>query len=333
MSNTQRVAAIVVNYGTADLALLAVESLLAQPSGRTLQVHLVDNAAPGDDAAILRQTVRDRGWETRVQLHLNAQNVGFGRANNRVMELLARAETVPEYVLFLNPDAVVRNDVVARLVAVLDKDPGAAFAGPTLRLAGTGALRQAAFQFPHLGTVWQRALNIPVLYQIAPHWRIGLDCGPLPIVVDWVSGACVLARVSTLAALQGFDARFFLYWEEVDLMHRGARAGWRCWHVPNAEALHVEGASTGIASHQAAPHRLPACYYESWRMYFHCNRGRAYALAAATLWMVGAWGHIAVSATRGKPATAVPLGLTGDLWRYVLRPLLGLPGRQRSMSR
>lgn len=314
------VAVIIVNYRTADLAVAAVDSLFEHPSASDLQVHVIDNASPCDDAEQLRQAICDRDWTGLVHLHRSPTNVGFGRANNAVLAMLQA--NPPEYVLLLNPDARVRNDVVARLRAALDADPNAAFAGPLVRHAGTGALRQAAFRFPHLGTVFQKALESPVLFRRFPHWEIGVESGSAAQLVDWMAAACVLVRYQVLSDLGGFDPRFFLYWEEVDLMHRGQRAGWRCWHVPLAQAEHVEGASTGFTISLDARRRMPAHFYQSWRIYFLANRGRSYALAAAALWLVGAWLHIGTSVLRKRQPVA-PSGLTVDILRYVIGPLVG----------
>ena len=77
------IAVIVVNYGTAPLAVSAVESVLErQHGGRLVEIHLVDNASPNDDAAFLRETHAAKGWGERVTLHLENENRGFGRGNN-----------------------------------------------------------------------------------------------------------------------------------------------------------------------------------------------------------------------------------------------------------
>lgn len=116
----------------------------------------------------------------------------------------------------LNPDATVRTDVVQQLSAFLDGTPDAGFAGPVLRQSATGALREAAFWFPNLVKVFQRAINFARLYSALPGWRIGFPSGDRPLRVDWVSGACVMARFDAIHDCGGFDEDFFVHWEEVD---------------------------------------------------------------------------------------------------------------------
>ena len=321
------VAAIIVNYRTADLALKAAESLLQQPSGAKLALHIVDNTSETGECAYLQRALSQRGWDRQVTVHCNRENVGFGQANNQVFRHLSDGTDVPEFVLLMNPDAYVETDALARLLSAMTTDPDAAFAGPALRLPGSGTLRQAAFRFPHLGTVFQRALQSPRLFALKPRWMIGLESGADTRRVDWVSGAFVLLRFKPVMALGGFDPDFFLYWEEVDLMRRAARKGWSCLHVPGAEAFHAEGAATRLASHQPGPPDYPAYYYESWRLYFTKAHGRIYTLMAACLWLLGSWICRFSTAMRGRPAPTIPVELTGRVVRHVILPLFRLSHR------
>lgn len=324
------VAAIIVNYETAESALAAAASLLAQPSGATLRVLIVDNPGPSRGVAHLEAALSRPELCGRVELVRNQTNVGFGRANNMALERLQAKHPPPEFVLLMNPDAHVRSDALSRLIAALKADSAADFAGPSLRLPETAALRHAAFRFPHLGTVFQRAINSRRFNAAMPAWRMGLESGSQTRRVDWVSGACVLARFRALVDLGGFDPRFFLYWEEVELMKRAAKAGRYVLHVPGAEVFHAEGLSTGQASHHEGRPDFPAYYYDSWRLYFLLSHGRAYALVAAMLWLVGASVQLAVSQARKRSAYGLPLGVLGHVWRRVLLPLLGVSYKGKS---
>jgi GT2 family glycosyltransferase len=84
MPMTTDVAVVIVNYGTADMAIAAADSVLNRTAdGLTVEVHLVDNASPGNDAEVLRQAASR--WGDAVTLHLEPTNHGFGRGNNVVL--------------------------------------------------------------------------------------------------------------------------------------------------------------------------------------------------------------------------------------------------------
>ena len=124
------IAVIIVNYGTPELAINAVQSVLDRKHhGRNVKIHLVDNASPGEDAKIFEKVHLERDWGAGVRLWLEVENHGFGRGNNRVLDTLATEALPPEYVFLLNPDAVLVNEAIAVLADALDADSRVAAAG------------------------------------------------------------------------------------------------------------------------------------------------------------------------------------------------------------
>src|SRR5205085_1884453 len=71
--------------------------------------------------------------------------------------------------------------------------------------------------------------------------------GQESVVVDWLSGACMLAKRAALTAVRGFDERFFLYWEDADLCRRLRNRGYHVRYVPGATAIHRVGQSSRAA--------------------------------------------------------------------------------------
>ena len=128
-------------------------------------------------------------------------------------------------------------------------------------------------------------------------------------------------RMAALRQVGVFQPAFFLYFEEVELMHRLALAGWGRLYVPAALVSHDEGAATGAAQARAARRRLPPYRYHSWRIYFALTQGtpRAILLALAALG-AGLFNHLQ-RGLRGKAPT-VPPHFFGDHLRHALWPLL-----------
>jgi len=310
-----------VNYGTAGLAAQAVRSALAQnvPDGQ-LVVHLVDNAAPGDDATTLRDLHRREGWGARVVLHLEGVNHGFGRGNNVALRALTAAAPRPDHILLLNPDATLETGAVAALSGFLDKTPTAGCVGAKITQPGTGPV-SAAFRFPTALVEFVSAANLGPLTRVAGG-RTLWHSPDLPTQkVDWVAGAAVMLRMDALADAGFFDPDFFLYFEETELMHRLARHGWSCWYLADAEVIHLEGAATQVSSGAGQQDRRPAYWYASQRMYYAKTAPRAIAAARAVARWSGAVLHLLASRLRGRlpdqPRAYVP-----DFARHVLLPLV-----------
>lgn len=328
------VCVIIVNYGTADLALEAAASVLGKAAARVRDIHIVDNDSPHPssspspgaddttDAEVIARAIAARGWGARVKLHAESTNHGFGRGNNLVIAGLAAKASPPDKVFLLNPDARLDNAVVTILATFLDDHPKAGAVGARIEKPGHGPVT-AAFRFPGLISTFSDAVAFGPLSRLCARWQVPLAPDLPTSRVDWVSGAAVMFRMAALRDADMFDPEFFLYYEEVDLMRQLARKGWETWHVAEARVIHAEGAATGVHNGQSGRRRLPAYWYHSWQYYMRKNHGRPVALVACLAWAGGALLNNALSRLRGK-GPAAPLRLFSDLWAHAVRPLLGL---------
>lgn len=320
-----RVAVITVNYGIAGMAIAAVESVLAREhGGHEIEVHLVDNASPGGDAARFAEVHAARGWGDRVTLWLEDTNHGFGRGNNLVLRALASRETPPDYVFLLNPDARLENEAIEILLADLEAHPEAGAAGAGILQPPENELVTACFRYPTaLGEI-ERVIGFGPVSRLLDRYRSALPPNIPAGVVDWVAGASVMFRFEAIRAAEFFDPGFFLYFEEVDLMRRLDNLGWDTRYQPAARVLHAAGAATQVQSHAEDRRRRPPFVYRSWRRYFTKNHGQLYTVLAALGMMVGAGAGRLLAILRRRPSTRQPLYFFLDQWRYVLGPALGL---------
>ena len=327
------ISVIIVNYGTADLALQAAASVLDR-ADRVRDIHIVDNASPATssgasprtDAEVIAAAIAARGWAPRVTLHAERRNHGFGRGNNLVIGILAREAAPPDKVFLLNPDARLDNAATDILAEFLDDHPQVGAAGARIQKPG-GIPVTAAFRFPGLISTFSDAVSFGPLSRLCARWRVPLGTDIPTARVDWVAGAAVMFRLKALLDAQMFDPAYFLYHEEVDLMRQLARKGWQTWHVAQALVVHAEGAATGIKSGQPGRRRRPSYWYQSWRHYMAKNHGRPGAVLACAAWALGAALNHAICRLRGRQP-ASPLHFFGDLWVFAMCPLLGLKAGQ-----
>jgi GT2 family glycosyltransferase len=318
-----RVAVITVNYNTPEMSIAAVESVLARShGGHDVEMHLVDNASPGDDAAQFTEAHAARGWGDRVTLWLEDTNHGFGRGNNVVLNALLGRETPPDYVFLLNPDAQLDNEAIAILVDTLEAHPKAGAVGAGIKQPPENELVVACFRYPTALGEFERILGFGPVSRLVPNQGLPPDTPPGP--VDWVAGCSVMFRFYAIAQAEFFDPGFFLYYEEVDLMRRLDKLGWETRYQPEALVVHDAGSATQVQSHAEDRRRRPAFVYRAWRLYFTKNHGRAYTVLAALGMMVGAGAGRALAILRRRPSTRQPLYFFSDQYRYVLGPVLGL---------
>lgn len=322
------VAVVIVNYGTAEMAVAAADSVLSRgEDGLSVEVHLVDNASPGPaDRAVLQEAAAR--WGAAVTLHLEDVNHGFGRGNNLVLRALAARADPPAKVYLLNPDARLVTNALAQLSAFLDAHPRAAVVGTGIVDGEEGRPAVSAFRFPGLISEFAGAVHFGPLSRLADRWMVALPPGIPTQEVDWVSGASMMARLDALAEVGFFDPDYFLYYEEVDLMHRLRRKGWQVWHLAEARVMHIGGASTGVSTANAERPPLPAYWYDSWHFYFAKIHGRARARSIARARLTGTMLGDLLCRVRGKPARN-PQNFAADFRRHVMQPLLARsdPGR------
>src|SRR3954471_11222912 len=204
-------------------------------SVRSRVVVVVDHGS--SDGTV--ELVRERFPDVRV---IEQENKGMGGGNNAGMRAADG-----RYLFLLNSDAWVVGDALAQLVAFADTHPEAAVVGPKL-LNQDGTLQRSARGEP---TLWRLATEYLAIRKVAPHSRrlnplYRGDFGHDRVAeVDWLSGSALLVRREAADAVGLFDEDFFMFSEEVDWMTRFRRAGWKVLFYPDAEVVHVGGASHG----------------------------------------------------------------------------------------
>jgi N-acetylglucosaminyl-diphospho-decaprenol L-rhamnosyltransferase len=215
------VAAVVVSHGHAAELRELLPALRPQVDDVVVVANLPGSA---------------EGLSEDVRVIENADPLGFAANANRGI-----AATRGEWVLLVNPDAIPAPDAVETLRAFAEGRPRCGIAGPRM-VFPDGAWQPSRRRFPTVaGTVARRTplrLLLPPFERQRSHYL--LDERPTePAPADWMLGAFLLLRRAMLAELGGFDPRFRLYGEDIDLCYRAAKAGWERWYVPAAVVRHA----------------------------------------------------------------------------------------------
>jgi len=239
-------AAVVVNYNAGAALAGCVASVLAQDPRPELVV--VDNASTDDSLDGLRRA------HPGVRVVHSGGNLGYARAAN-----LGIAATSAPVVAVLNPDTVLGRGTGAALGARFAAEADLGATGPRLHNRD--------------GTVYPSARRVPGVVDAVGHgllffvWRDNpftaryRDTGADPDRrrdVDWVSGAAVWLRRAALDDVGGWDERYFMYVEDVDLCWRLRRGGWRVAYEPGGTVTHLLGVSTA-----GRPYRMIAEHHRS----------------------------------------------------------------------
>lgn len=239
--STPEITALLVNFNAGAELCRALQSLVDDMGGRPWEGVVIDNASTDGSAEIALD------FGPAVTLVRNAGNVGFGRGINQG---LARARA--PFVLIMNPDCRLELGAIDRLAGELAGRPDCAIVGPRI-LDPDGTEQGSARGDPDMLTgVFGRSAALRRLFPaLAVSERNVVPSTSVPpggsLAVDWLSGACMLARASALVSVGGFDERYFLYWEDADLCRRLRSAGLEIRYVPAATAVHQVGQSSRTA--------------------------------------------------------------------------------------
>lgn len=212
---------ILVSWNTRDDLLRCLASIDAETRDATLQVVVVDNASA--DGTLEAVSGRHPG----VECVDAGENLGFAGGNNRGLDRARGRHT-----LLLNPDTVIVDGGLDRLVRFLDEHPDVACVGCRLE-DDRGTIERSIGRFPSPATFLRRAL--------------GGDPDPdparveEPLDVDWVTGAFLALRGDLVRDGLRLDPGYPLYFEDVDLCRQIRERGGRVVFVPERWALHLRG--------------------------------------------------------------------------------------------
>lgn len=230
-----KISALLVNYHTAPLLAGAVASLLAQPDIDGLEIIVADNSESDEEYARLRSLL-----PASVQTVQNARNTGFAAACNAAL-----TQASGDAILLLNPDARLQPGALARLAATLFASPRTGAVGPLTFWDDDARFALPPSTFPSLDDYLRRAVSRlhPTLgTRYAQAFRrkaLQMWTATAPVRVEALSGGHVLLKRSAIDKAGGlFDERFFMYWEDSDLMQRLHDAGYRLFVDPVARAVH-----------------------------------------------------------------------------------------------
>jgi N-acetylglucosaminyl-diphospho-decaprenol L-rhamnosyltransferase len=237
---------------------------LSHATDRPVTVVMADNGST------------DGAPEEALERHPNARllrtggNLGYGSAVNRAVDEYLKDSDYSDFFVVANPDVQWGPRSIDILLEAAARWPRAGALGPLIR-DPDGSVYPSARHQPSLVRGGMHAV-------VGPIWKSNPWTAeyrqerqePSERPVGWLSGSCLLLRRSAFEEISGFDERYFMYMEDVDLGDRLLRAGWQNIYVPAAEVLHDKGHATGrdparnLAAHHTSTYTFLADRYSRW---------------------------------------------------------------------
>ena len=232
------VTVVIVNFNAGAILADCVKSAL--DSTVPVKIVVADNGSSDDSIANMKNLL---GRDPRLTIMENAENLGFAKANNRVL-----SQAQGEYVLLLNPDCVIKPDTLERMITAMDERPSAGMAGCLIRNLDGSEQRGCRRSVP---TPWRSLAQVTGLDRIFPgdprFQSFNQTNTPLPdspVYIEAVSGAFMLVRRKALDEVGPLDEGYFMHCEDLDWCMRFGMNGWKILFVPDAQITHAHGVSS-----------------------------------------------------------------------------------------
>jgi GT2 family glycosyltransferase len=263
-----------------------LESLAGSERPSSHEIILVDNASR--DGTVGR--VRERFQAVRVIE--NAENVGFTRATNQAI-----AASAGRYLLWLNPDTLVRADSLPRLRRFLEDHPRAGIVGPKVLNADGTFQAQCRRGLPTPEAALYYFLRLHRLRPKSPRFGAYLMTH-LPVDEDAqvaaVSGCCLMARREVWNTIGPLDEEIPGFGEDIEWCVRARDAGFEVWYHPGSVIVHLKGQG-GV---HARPFQKVRGIHRAMWVFYRKHLRRRYPFPVTGLVWLGVWTSFAVSAAR-----------------------------------
>lgn len=227
---------IIVLYNSEEFIYGCLNSIYDSLSSRLdLEVILIDNNSKDKTIQKLKK------FKSRIVLIKNKSNLGFAKACNQGIKTAQG-----KYLFFLNPDTIVKKNAIEILVSFLQKNSNVGVVGPLLiRPNGNVVPWQMGYEKTLARAILEEIVE-KIIYYFKPNWFVKVAsyidlnyADPYKVcAADWVNGAAIMIRKKILDEWGGFDERFFLYYEELDLQKRIKKLGWKIYHNSYSVIIH-----------------------------------------------------------------------------------------------
>ncbi|MCF6149642.1 MAG: glycosyltransferase family 2 protein [Candidatus Kuenenia sp.] len=226
---------LIVDYKALLPLRRLLDSAYEKTEGIRYEIVVTDNSEY-DKSSFFRENYPD------IRYINNKTNLGFSKAVN-----IGIWQCTGKYILLLNPDTRLKNNVALLLARYLDNQPDVGIVGSRI-LNDDESLQFSCRSFPSYKTAFFHRYSL--LTKLFPKNKYSNEYfNPVgsydkPVEVDWLSGSCMMIRKQALDAVGLFDENFFMYCEDVDICRRMKSHGWKIVYYPEAVIYHSIGKSS-----------------------------------------------------------------------------------------
>jgi GT2 family glycosyltransferase len=244
---------VIVNYNSQDTLKKCIDSLLAEDIQKINKIIVVDNDSKDNSEKFLL----DYDGVNLISLE---ENVGFARGCN-----IGATYSESEYIFFLNPDTVIQNSNLEKMLLAFKENNRLGIVGPKI-YNSDGSFTKTCRNFPNLKNFLVHQFSLDKLFKNHV-WIIDQDSSSSSSIVPTIIGAAFMVRKDIFDKLKGFDEDYFVYFEEVDFCYRANVIGYNSLFLSTSKLIHIGNITT-----EAVPTRILSYSIMSRLIYFKKHR-------------------------------------------------------------
>lgn len=226
---------VILCWNDRKVIMDCLASIFAGTHSVEFEIIISDNGSTDGSIDLIRENF------PQVRILENGTNLRFAKGNNNAIRA-----SQGEYVLILNPDTIIHDGTLDKVVEFADKHPRAGAFGCRV-LDVDGSNQEYARPFQSILSAWIAAFYLKPLAYLSDSLHPGIYVrwkGDTERTVGWLAGCFILIRGDLLSRLGGFDEQFFYYYEDQDLCRRVWNAGYSIIYTPEMTITHLGGQST-----------------------------------------------------------------------------------------
>jgi len=249
-----KVSVLIVSYNVKQYIIHCIDSINKSDYAGPIEIIVADNNSFDGSIAEIKSNLKD------VICIQNNNNVGFGKGVNQT----ARIAT-GEYFLILNPDTIIEESTISTFVNYLAKNPNVGMVGPKI-VNSDGTLQKGCKRsFPTIRVALPKLIGLDKIFPNSK-WagRYNLNyLNPDEVhSVEAISGSCMFIRSDLFHKVDGFDERFFMFGEDLDLCFQVHQHGHDVHYLPTTQVMHYQGESV-----KSAPYDSLNAFYQAMLLF------------------------------------------------------------------
>ncbi len=262
--DTPKVSVLIVSYNVKQYIIHCIDSIKKSDYTGEIEKIVVDNNSFDGSLDEIKSTMKD------VICIQNDTNVGFGKAVNQAAKVASG-----EYYLILNPDTIIEESTISTFVNYIVQDSNIGMLGPKI-VNSDGSLQKGSKRsFPTIKVALPKLMAFDKLFPKSK-WagRYNLNyLNPDEVhKVDAISGSCMFIRSELFTKIGGFDERYFMYGEDLDLCYQVYQMGFEVHYLPTTQIMHYQGESV-----KSAPYDSLNAFYQAMILFSekHFSKSRS----------------------------------------------------------